>query len=104
MQSLITSGTGETGTTKPLEFALGQNYPNPFNPVTTIQYTIPSTAEVKLKVFDLLGREIRTLVNERKPSGSYEVRFDGASLASGMYFYRLMAGNYVKTKKMVLVK
>lgn len=104
MQSLITSGTGETGTTKPLEFALGQNYPNPFNPVTTIQYTIPSTAEVKLKVFDLLGREIRTLVNERKPSGSYEVHFDGASLASGVYFYRLMAGNYVKTKKMVLVK
>lgn len=90
------------------EFVLYQNYPNPFNPSTSIQYAISSTQFVTLKVYDLLGKEVATLVNEDKPAGSYEVEFNPASsiknLASGIYFYRLQAGDFVETKKMTLLK
>jgi len=94
-------------------YRLSQNYPNPFNPVTTITYQIPQTGFVSLKVYDLLGREIATLVNEEKPAGSYEVQFNSHSgegrsaiggLTSGIYFYQLKAGDYTETKKMILLR
>ena len=95
-----------------LEFSLDQNYPNPFNPSTKIKYTIPSVIAsgtkqsqlVTLKVYDVLGNEITTLVNEVKPAGSYEVDFNSEGLSSGMYFYNLRAGNFIETKKMILLK
>ena len=88
----------------PDKFYLYQNYPNPFNPATTIQYQIPSASLVQLKVYNILGREIATLVNENKQTGSYNVNFDASSLASGIYFYTLKAGDFVSTKKMILLK
>jgi hypothetical protein len=95
----------------PSEFMLSQNYPNPFNPNTTIKYTIPNVSlsgvegsKVQLKVYDVLGNEIATLVNEYKPAGTYEVEFDASNLSSGIYFYKLQAGNFVETKKMILLK
>ncbi len=89
---------------QPNEFYLYQNYPNPFNPSTSIQYAIGSRQFVTLKVFDLLGNEVSTLVNEEKPAGSYEIEFDAAGLPSGIYFYYLNSGNFIETKKMVLLK
>ena len=86
------------------DYLLSQNYPNPFNPNTSIQYTINSTQFVTLKVFDLLGRETATLVNEEKPAGKYEVQFNAKGMASGFYLYKLSAGNYSETRKMVLLK
>ena len=86
------------------EFRLQQNYPNPFNPSTNIQYAIGSRQFVSLKVYDILGREIATLVNEEKPAGNYELEFDGTALPSGVYFYQLKAGNFVETKKMILIR
>jgi hypothetical protein len=88
----------------PKVFSLSQNYPNPFNPITKINYSIPNSINVSLKVYDILGRLVKTLVNEYKDAGSYFVTFDGSSLASGVYFYRIEAGNFVQSKKMVLVK
>ena len=79
----------------PSHFALGQNYPNPFNPTTTIQFSIVTPQFTTLKVYDILSREVSVLVNERKSPGSYEIRFDQAGLASGVYFYRLAAGRFV---------
>ena len=86
------------------DFHLDQNYPNPFNPVTTIRYNIPELSFTTLKVFDLLGREISTLISEDKSSGAYEVKFDASSLPSGIYFYNLQAGKFNETKKMILLK
>jgi len=88
----------------PDRFYLYQNYPQPFNPTTTIKYQIPKTSFVTLKVFDALGKEVATLVNEEKTSRSYEVEFDGSNLSSGIYFYKLKAGNFFETKKMILLK
>jgi len=88
----------------PGSFSLSQNYPNPFNPTTTIRYTLRSAAQVHLQVFDCLGREVAALANESKPAGNYEVKFDGTGLASGVYFYRLRAGAFVETKRLVLVR
>ncbi|MBL7127651.1 MAG: T9SS type A sorting domain-containing protein [Ignavibacteria bacterium] len=88
----------------PNKFSLFQNYPNPFNPTTTIRYDIKSKGYVELKVFDLLGREITTLVNESQTPGTYEVVFYASSLPSGVYFYRLKAGDFVETRKMVVLK
>lgn len=85
-------------------FELSQNYPNPFNPSTVISYQLPVSGFVTLKVFDMLGNEVATLVNQEKSAGGYEMTFDAAGLTSGVYFYRLQAGNYVETKKMLLVK
>jgi hypothetical protein len=81
-----------------------QNYPNPFNPSTTIKYQIPELSFIILKVFDVLGNEIETLVDEEKTAGSYDVDFDAVTLPSGTYFYRLQAGSYIETKKMILIK
>jgi photosystem II stability/assembly factor-like uncharacterized protein len=88
----------------PRNFKLSQNFPNPFNPRTSLQYTVGSRQFVTLKVYDILGNEIATLVNEEKPAGEYEVEFNGANLPSGIYFYQLKAGGYIETKKMVLLK
>jgi hypothetical protein len=88
----------------PIEFKLNQNYPNPFNPSTQINYSIPSNGFVTLKVYDMLGREIKELVNEYKEAGNYNVTFDGSNLSSGLYFYKLTAGNYSDVKKMTLIK
>jgi len=98
----ISSTENEIST--PSVFRLEQNYPNPFNPSTTIKFSIPSSEFVTLKVFDLLGREVATLVDEYKPAGSYEVQFEGSSLSSGIYFYRLKAREFNSTKKLVLNK
>ena len=88
----------------PEKFILCQNYPNPFNPNTTIKYGIPRTVNVELKVFDILGREVKTLVNETRNPGYYEVKFNASNFASGVYLYRLKAGEYMKTAKMLLLK
>jgi hypothetical protein len=88
----------------PTEIRLNQNYPNPFNPTTTIIYEIPEKSIVTLKVYDILGNEITTLLNEEKQPGSYKVNWNANSISSGIYFYTLSAGNYFSTKKMVLIK
>ncbi|MDH3269462.1 MAG: T9SS type A sorting domain-containing protein [Ignavibacteria bacterium] len=88
----------------PSEFALYQNYPNPFNPSTTIKYQLPQSGKVTLKVYDILGEEIRTLVNEGKAAGNYEVNFDASVLKSGVYFYSLQTESFRDTKKMILIK
>jgi photosystem II stability/assembly factor-like uncharacterized protein len=85
-------------------FILFQNYPNPFNPTTTINYSVPKASFVRIKVYDLLGREVETLVNGEKPAGNYSVQFNGSNLASGIYFYRMQAGDFVQTKKTILLK
>ena len=85
-------------------FSLEQNYPNPFNPTTTISYSIPSDSQVHLTVYDMLGREVMVLVDERKEPGNYSVIFDARNYASGIYLYRLKAGSYVKTQKMLMLK
>ncbi|MBX3007242.1 MAG: T9SS type A sorting domain-containing protein [Melioribacteraceae bacterium] len=95
----------------PTKYSLSQNYPNPFNPTTTIKYSIPivetrygASPIVLLKIYDVLGREIATLVNEEKAPGNYEVVFNGANLPSGIYFYKMSCGNFSETKKLVLMK
>ncbi|GAB5410376.1 MAG: hypothetical protein BalsKO_27410 [Balneolaceae bacterium] len=88
----------------PAAFTLIQNYPNPFNPSTNISFTLPSSGEVDLKVYNLLGQEVATLVNHRMNSGSHTINFDASRLASGMYIYRLVSGGFSQTKKMMLIK
>ena len=88
----------------PTEFLLSQNYPNPFNPITKIKYSVPNSSQVVIKVIDILGNEIETLVNEEKPVGTYEVTWYAEGLPSGVYFYQLCAGSYIETKKMILLK
>ena len=88
----------------PLQYSLKQNYPNPFNPVTTIAYSLASAGNVKLVVYDILGREVKTLVNEVQQQGAYKVSFNASDLASGVYFYRINTGSFSDIKKMILVK
>ncbi|NWG28112.1 MAG: T9SS type A sorting domain-containing protein [Ignavibacteriaceae bacterium] len=88
----------------PQIYYLSQNYPNPFNPTTKINWQIKNDGLVTIKIFDQLGKEIVTLVNEEKSAGSYETEFDASALASGIYYYRLTSGGFVDTKKMILVK
>ena len=85
-------------------FKLDQNYPNPFNPSTTISYQLPINGQVTLNVYNILGDEVATLVNEDKAAGQYKVEFDASNLSSGIYFYKLQAGSFVETKKMILLK
>jgi len=86
------------------EFNLSQNYPNPFNPSTKISYQIPTNGNVTLKVFDLIGNEVATLVNENKTAGNYSIEFNASDLPSGVYFYELKSANLIQTKKMMLMK
>jgi photosystem II stability/assembly factor-like uncharacterized protein len=88
----------------PTNYTLTQNYPNPFNPSTKIKFLIPQTSDVVIKVYDVLGNEIETLVNEEKPSGAYEITWYAEGLPSGVYFYQLQAGDFIQTKKMILMK
>ncbi|MCZ6819014.1 MAG: T9SS type A sorting domain-containing protein, partial [Calditrichaeota bacterium] len=88
----------------PIDFRLEQNYPNPFNPATTISYSLPKDSNVKLTVFDILGREVEVLVNRRQPAGQYRLSFEASRFPSGLYFYRIAAGGFQETRKMLLVK
>jgi len=88
----------------PDNFTLSQNYPNPFNPSTLINYSIPVPGLVTIKVYDMLGREVTTLINSEQAAGNYKLTFDASTLASGVYFYRIMSNNFVSTKKMLLMK
>ncbi len=102
-------GVSNTSSLIPEKYSLSQNYPNPFNPVTKIKFDIPSevrgqTSDVKLTVFDVLGKEVITLINEAFAPGSYEADFDGSNFASGIYFYKLEAGSFIETKRMMLLK
>jgi len=100
-----TTGAEQTlSASAPLHFGLSQNFPNPFNPVTKITYQLPKESLVTLKIYDVLGNEVATLVNEEQSAGRYQTTFNGSSLSSGIYFYRIQAGNFVDTKKLVLLK
>src|SRR5205085_12286756 len=94
------TGFAKKHNSAPVTFSLSQNYPNPFNPLTTIKYSLPKDLKVTIKIYDLLGREVNTLVNDFKKAGYYEVKFDGSNFASGVYFYRIEAGDFVQSKKM----
>ncbi|MFQ3599254.1 MAG: YCF48-related protein [Chloroherpetonaceae bacterium] len=98
------SSTNNDNPNKPIQFALEQNYPNPFNPSTVIRYQLSTASDVTLKIYDVLGREITTLVNQRQAAGQYSVVFNAQSLSSGTYFYRLTAGEFTSIKKMLFVK
>ena len=88
----------------PKQFKLAQNYPNPFNPTTTINYELPKSSKVTIKLFDMLGKEVMTVVNKEQPAGYYSLNVEATRLASGIYFYRMIAGDFVQTKKMMLLK
>jgi hypothetical protein len=88
----------------PLRYELAQNYPNPFNPTTTIRFDVPNSSQITLKVYDILGKEIATLVDEKKEPGSYQVQFGRGNISSGIYIYQMHSNNYVQTRKMVIVK
>ena len=100
----VTSVEGRDDKSIPTEFSLEQNYPNPFNPSTTIRIQMPVLSFVTIKIYDVLGSEITTLVSEEKPAGFHSIEFNASSLASGIYFYRIQAGTFVETKKMVLLR
>lgn len=102
ISSTVTGIHNITG--QPNEFKLNQNFPNPFNPSTSISFELPSLSIVKLTIYDALGREVSTLINEKLPAGSYEKNWNAGSLTSGMYYYTLKAGDFSETKKMMLVK
>lgn len=101
---IVTDVEDEKSVNIPNEFILSQNYPNPFNPETSIKYQLSAISFVSLKVFDVLGREVATLVNEEKPAGTYTINFNAEGLSSGVYFYRINAGNFVQIKKLVFMK
>jgi len=102
LQSLITSI--EDGNSIPVDYNLSQNYPNPFNPSTTINFSIPKQKNVSLKVYDVLGKEVAELVNEEKPAGNYKIDFDASNLSSGIYIYTLKTNEFLKARKMMLIK
>jgi hypothetical protein len=95
---------GEDNLTVPTEYSLDQNYPNPFNPSTTINYQLPANNHVSLKVYDILGNLVSTLVDEEMEAGYYSINWNASQLASGIYIYRIISGTYVSTKKMILMK
>jgi hypothetical protein len=101
LETVVTSVEGEE---LPAGYALEQNYPNPFNPATTIKYSIPKESQVSLKIYDVLGREVMTLMDAKQNAGKYDITFNASKLASGVYIYRIIAGDFVQTKKMMLLK
>jgi len=103
LSEIITS-VESMSTDLPTNFSVSQNYPNPFNPSTTINFSVPSSEFITLKVFDVLGNETATLVNEEKPAGVYEVEFNALGLSSGIYFYKIQTSSFVETKKMILLR
>jgi hypothetical protein len=103
-QKPILTGVAEHLAGLPKTFTLDQNYPNPFNPSTVVRYSIPNDAVVTLKVFNIIGQQVATLVDQKQAAGNYSVTFDASKLSSGVYFYKINAGQYVSTKKMLLMK
>lgn len=106
VEEIVPQGTAGVNTESkvPEEYILAQNYPNPFNPATLIRYQIPESGEVTLKIFDLLGHEVAMIVNEYKTAGTYEVEFNAVESPSGVYFYQLKSGDFIQTRKMLLLK
>jgi hypothetical protein len=104
LSEVLTGVDARNAAAIPEEFSLIQNYPNPFNPATVISYHLPVLSDVKLAIYDLLGREVAVLVNEKMDAGVHEVRFEASALPSGMFFYRLNAGDFVQTKRLVFLK
>ena len=102
--AFASTGVGSSLNPIPSEFAVYQNYPNPFNPSTTIRYAIPHRSHVTLSVFNTLGQQVAQLVNADIDAGYHEIQFNATNLASGVYFYRMQAGSYVETKKLLLVR
>jgi hypothetical protein len=100
----ILTGINQIGSEVPSAYSLGQNYPNPFNPMCNVQFTMCNAGNVRIVVYDVMGREVQTLVNERMNAGTYEVKFDGSGLPSGVYFYKMVTENFTETKKMLLIK
>ncbi len=100
----VVIGINSLNSSIPEKFCLDQNFPNPFNPTTKINYSLPTTQNLILKIFDVLGREVIELVNEKQNAGNYSVTFDGSGLSGGVYFYKLEAGDFVEVKKMILIK
>ena len=104
LEDHVLIGINPNNTTVPVDFILEQNYPNPFNPNTVINYSVPKSAFVTIKIYDLLGREVKTLISKQHNTGNYTETFDGSGLSSGIYYYTMNADEYYETKKMVLVK
>ncbi len=100
----IISDINKIGANAPNKYDLFQNYPNPFNPITNIKFQIPQTKFLSLKVYDALGKEVRTLIEQELKPGFYETKFDAAGLASGIYFYKLVTDKFTDVKKMIVVK
>jgi plastocyanin len=101
---VASTGVNDPLSSMPKDYGLAQNYPNPFNAQTTIQYDLPSGAEVSISVFDILGRKIETLVNEHQDAGNHQVVWNAADSPSGFYFYRIQAGEFIQTKRATLLK
>jgi len=104
MEYTIITNIGSVNNSDVKEYFISQNYPNPFNPITKINYSLPNSELVQIKVFDVLGNEIKTLLNDYKQAGNYEVEFDASNIPSGVYFYRMISGSYLETKKMMLLR
>ncbi len=102
--SILTSIVQKEDSNSPVKFYLYQNYPNPFNPVTTIKFEVPKSQKIELKIYDILGREIKTLYNDFAPAGIITVNFNASTLASGVYFYKLATNDFTSIKKMILIK
>jgi len=102
--SRVISSVPKSGRHPVSQFRLSQNYPNPFNPTTVISYELPANAAVRLRVYDILGREVETLVNKSQAAGGYSVTFDASKLPSGVYFYQMKAGSFISTAKMLVLK
>jgi len=100
----VTDVNDKGETTQPFTFKLEQNHPNPFNPATTIRFSLPSSERVTLRILDMLGNEVATLLNETKSPGHYEIQFEGSTLASGIYFYKLETKKFIAIRKMLLLK
>jgi hypothetical protein len=102
--SPLSSASGGAGETVPSGFSLDQNYPNPFNPVTTIRYALPRQVHVDLSLYNTLGQRVRALVGGEEPAGLHEVRLDGTNLASGVYIYIVRAGEFIQSKKLLVIR
>ncbi len=104
LSQMITASVSEPSCELPTMFGVEQNYPNPFNPSTTIKYELPKSSMVRLSVYDMLGREVAVLVNKREDAGVRQTRFDASNLASGVYLYRLQAGDFLQSRKLIILR